>query len=126
MTRTSTTNERVAWLVNLGGPHGIDSIRNGFLEDNGYTATFGSDNLIVENIMMNDVRNDSMFQCVITLQDTTTILRESDQTILYIAGTYVSITVRVHLHNYICVRMYYNICMYASNHCMYVLYVLQL
>ena len=38
--------------------------------------------------MMNDGRNDSMFQCVITLQGTTTILRESNPTILYIAGEY--------------------------------------
>ena len=85
----TSTNEVVGWLVNLGGPHGISAIRNGILDEFGYTTNLGSNNLIVENIMMNDGRNDSMFQCVITLQGTTTILRESNQTILFIAGTYV-------------------------------------
>ena len=88
MTRTPTTNETVAWLVNLEGPHGINSIRNGLLDNDGYTATFGSNNLIVENITMNDVRNESIFQCVIILQYIATILRESDRTILFIAGEY--------------------------------------
>ena len=38
--------------------------------------------------MMNDVRNESVYQCVIVLQGTSTIQRESDHTILYVAGEY--------------------------------------
>ena len=53
----------------------------------GYSGTFGSNNLIVENIMMNDARNDSDFTCVVVLRDDeTTILSKSDPTTLYIAG----------------------------------------
>ena len=102
VTRTSI-NEVVGWLVNLEGPHGINALRNGILA--GYTATLGSNNLIVENIMMNDVRNDTEYRCVIiTLQGTATILRESDLTILYIAGEYhcISIHLHIHVHMYVC------------------------
>ena len=108
VTRTST-NELVGWIVNLGGPYGISALRGGILT--GYTTNLDSNNLIVENIMMNDVRNDSVCQCVILLQGITTILRESDPTILYIAGMYVSVTVRVYFHNYVCIKLH--VCMYV-------------
>ena len=65
------------------GPYGITSLLNGILT--GYTSTLGSNNLIVENVMMNDDRNDTVYQCVIVLQDDT-IQRQSDQTFLYVAG----------------------------------------
>ena len=45
------------------GPYGINAFRNGVLT--GHTATVDSSNLIVENIMMNDVRNGSEYSCVV-------------------------------------------------------------
>ena len=86
---TSDT-QSVAWLINGMGPYRVNAIRGGVLA--GYTATLGSNNLIVENIMMNDVRNGSYYRCVIvptlgmvTLND---IIEESDPTILYVAGEF--------------------------------------
>ena len=83
------TTQTEGWVVNNMGPYRINALRNGILT--GYTATLDS-NLIVENIMMNDVRNGSVYRCVIlpaegmvTLVD---IIEESDPTILYVAGEY--------------------------------------
>ena len=67
------------------GPYRINAIRSGILT--GYTATVDSSNLIVENIMMNDVRNGSEYSCVvIPAQGMITIIDESDPTILYVDG----------------------------------------
>ena len=83
-------NQVAAWLVNNMGPYRINALRNGILA--GYSVPLGSNNLIVENIMMNDARNDSDYRCVIvpaqgviTVAD---IIDESDPTILYVAGEY--------------------------------------
>ena len=72
------------------GPYRINALRSGILT--GYNATLDSSNLMVENIMMNDVRNGSKYSCVIlpaqgmiTIAD---IKSESDPTILYVAGEY--------------------------------------
>ena len=76
--------------MNFHGPFRVSAIHNGLLP--GYTVNFGSNNLIVENIMMNDSRNGSEYICVIipaqsmiTLDD---IIDESDPTFLYVAGEY--------------------------------------
>ena len=87
----TSTNETIAWLVNNMGLHGINALRNGILT--GYTTTLGSDNLIVENIMMNDDRNNTEYQCVIVLHGT--IQRRSDRTLMFVAGEY---HYRVHYH----------------------------
>ena len=70
------------------GPYGVNALRNDILT--GYSAALDSNNLIVENIMMNDVRNGSDCSCVIISQNTSGqhILRESDPTLLYVAGEY--------------------------------------
>ena len=83
---TSSNNEQVAWTINHGTPHTVSGLRNGIVA--GYSAN--GNNLIVENIMMNDGRNVTEYRCVITTQGTTTILRQSDPTILYVAGEYIS------------------------------------
>ena len=55
----------------------------------GYSATLGSSDLIVEDIKKNDARNNSDFACVVVLQnDAIIILDRSDPTTLYIAGEY--------------------------------------
>ena len=76
--------------MNNEGPYTISAIRNGILT--GHTATV--DNLIVENIMMNDSRNGTEYQCVIVLAyygmvTFADIIDESDLTFLYVAGEYV-------------------------------------
>ena len=76
--------------MNNVGPYRINALHNGILT--GHSATLDSNNLIVENIMMNDVRNGSEYRCVIvpaydmiTVAD---IIDESDPIILYVAGEY--------------------------------------
>ena len=58
----TSTSQTTGWLVN-NEPYRINSLCNGILT--GYSATLGGGNLIVENIMMNDVRNGSEYICVI-------------------------------------------------------------
>ena len=81
---TSNVNEQVAWTINHGTPYTLSGLRNGIVT--GYSAN--GNNLIVENIMMNDDRNNTEYRCVIITQGTTTILRQSDPTILYVVGEY--------------------------------------
>ena len=86
MTSASLTT---GWLVNTI-LYKRNALRNGILA--GHTTTLSSSNLIVENIMMNDVRNGSDYRCVIVpVQDMIAlddIIDESDPTILYVAGEY--------------------------------------
>ena len=86
-------SQMTGWLVNNIGPYRIAALHSGILT--GHSATLDSNNLIVENIMMNDVRNGSEYRCVIvpaqgmiTVAD---IIDESDPTILYVAGEYIGI-----------------------------------
>ena len=86
---TDSGSQAAAWIVNNSmGPCGINAIHNGILA--GHTAILGSNNLIVENIMMNDNRNGSDYRCVIVPAQGTpsldNIIDESDPTILYVAG----------------------------------------
>ena len=86
---TDSGSQAVGWLVNnTMGPYRINAIRGGTLA--GHTATLGSNNLIVENIMMNDDRNGTDYRCVIVPSTGTpslgNIIEESDPTILYVAG----------------------------------------
>ena len=91
---TVTSNTQAAWLAawlinNVMGPYRLNAIRGGALA--GYTgAGPDSNNLIVENIMMNDDRNGSDYRCVIVPSTGTpslgNIIEESDPTILYVAG----------------------------------------
>ena len=88
-------SQTTGWLVNNMGPYKIRALRSDILT--GYSAALDSNNLIVENIMMNDVRNGSEYRCVIVpAQDMITvadIIDESDPTILYVAGEYCSLRV---------------------------------
>ena len=62
----------------------VDALQNGIRA--GYNSN--GNNLIVENIMMNDSRNNTEYSCVIITQDTKIMLHRSDPTILYVAGEY--------------------------------------
>ena len=86
-------NETAAWIINHVA-YTVQGLRNGILT--GYSSN-GS-NLIIENIIMNDDRNDTEYSCVtvwatISPPRLSDILVESDLTILYVAGEYtVSVT----------------------------------
>ena len=82
---TSSNNEQVAWIIMHGTPYTVMGLRNDIVA--GYSAN--GNNLIVENITMNDSRNNTEYRCVIITQGTTTpILRQSDPTTLHVAGEY--------------------------------------
>ena len=74
------------------GPYRVNAIRGGSLA--GHAGEPGTDpnsnNIIVENIMMNDDRNGSDYRCVIVpaqgILSLGNIIEESDPTILYVAG----------------------------------------
>ena len=79
----------MAWLINHMGPYGLNAIRNGMVH--GYTINLGSNNLIIENIMMNDDRNDTEYHCVIVATESninpmTETTQRSNTIILYVAG----------------------------------------
>ena len=80
-----STQHTTEWIINHT-PLGVQSIINGILP--GYSADVNNNNLIVQNIVMNDRRNDTEYQCVIIRLDTRAILNESDLTFLYVAGKY--------------------------------------
>ena len=85
----------VVWLINHLGPYGVSALHNGILK--GYSANITTNNLIVKNITMNDVRNNTAYRCGLRTQNIPTIL-QSNPTILYVAGEYHS----------------YSICMYNA------------
>ena len=89
VTVTDSGSQIAGWLINNSmGPYRINSIHRGILA--GHTTALGSNNLIVENIMMNDGRNGSDYRCVIVPAQGTpsldNVIDESDPTILYVAG----------------------------------------
>ena len=93
-TVTPSGSELVGWIINQIA-HTLNAIQNGIAP--GYTATLGSNNLIVQNITMNDERNDTEYQCAIvtivegegnTPPRTEAIQNSSEPTILYVAGEY--------------------------------------
>ena len=70
------------WLVDKSGPYGASSLRNGIVD--GYSAHLQTNNLIILNIMMNDNRNGTEYQCVINGG----MSQEGDTIILYVAGEF--------------------------------------
>ena len=91
---TSSENQSVSWLINDMGPYEVTTLLNGILT--GYSSN--GNNLIVQNVIMNDVRNGSNYSCVINI--TIAILRQSYPTTLYVAGEYHDIhTVHMYMHN---------------------------
>ena len=88
-TVTPSDGQTAAWIIDNRALHTVQQLHNGILA--GYSSN--GNNLIIENIMMNDDRNDTEYVCVIlssalsqpTIGD---IVDESDVTILYVAGEY--------------------------------------
>ena len=89
---TPSGDQKTAWVIDIArGPYTSSQLHNGILAE--YSSN-GS-NLIIENIMMNDDRNNTEYSCV-TVSSTVSqptiidIIDESDPTILYVAGEYFS------------------------------------
>ena len=74
----------VTWIINFN-QYGVSSLANGILD--GYSADINSSNLIVKNMVMNDIRDNTEYRCVIIMSDR--IVNDSDPIFLYVAGEYV-------------------------------------
>ena len=85
---TPSGGQTTAWIIN-NVVHTVQQLHNGILT--GYSSN--GNNLIIENIIMNDNRNDTEYSCV-TVPSTVSqptfadIIDESDPTFLYVAGEY--------------------------------------
>ena len=88
---TSSGSQEAAWIINHVGPYTVQQLHNGILT--GYRSN--GNNLIIENIVMNDIRNSTEYRCVTvpnSMNNPTQGL-----TILYVAGEY-----QYTLYNSIC------------------------
>ena len=94
---TLSGDKIAAWLIGYSGPYTLKQLHNGIWP--GYNSK--GNNLIIENIMMNDDRNETEYQCV-TVRSTATksIIDLSDLTILYVAGEYHCSTDIMYVHIY--------------------------
>ena len=86
-TVTPSGSQTAVWIINNGAPYTVQQLHNGILT--GYSTN--GNNLIIENIMMNDDRNDTQYSCgtipcTVSNPTVADIRDESDSTILYVAG----------------------------------------
>ena len=90
-TVTPSGSQTAAWIINHV-LYTVQQLHNGILT--GYSIN--GNNLIIENIMMNDNRNDTEYSCG-TVSSTVSnptlpdIVDESNTTILYVVGEYRSV-----------------------------------
>ena len=88
-TVTPSDGQTAAWVIDHA-VYTVQQLHNGILT--GYSTN--GNNLIIENIMMNDDRNDTDYICV-TVSSTVSqpsvadIIEESDPTTLYVAGEFI-------------------------------------
>ena len=69
--------------IDSAGPYGVNALLNGLVP--GYSATVHTTDLIIENIMMNDYRNDTEHWCMISQNATI----KADPILLIVAGEHV-------------------------------------
>ena len=101
-TVTPSGSQTAAWIIDYV-LYTVEQLHNGILT--GYSSN--GNNLIIENIMMNDDRNDTEYSCgtvssTVSNPTVADIVDENDPTILYVAGEY-----------------QYNFMYIATNVCMY-------
>ena len=86
---TPSDGQTAAWIINNGGIYTVQQLYNGILT--GYSSN--GNNLIIENIITNDDRNDTEYSCG-TVPSTASrptisdIVEESGFIILHVAGEY--------------------------------------
>ena len=54
--------QTIGWLVDHTGPYRVNALLNGLLD--GYSSRHRTNSIIILNIMMNDSRNGTEYQCV--------------------------------------------------------------
>ena len=64
----STSEATVGWLIEHSGPYGVNALLHGQVP--GYSASLDTTDLIIENIVLNDHRNNTEYRCII-LQNAT-------------------------------------------------------
>ena len=79
----STNDATVGWLINHLGPYGLNALHNGQVPE--YSTYLDKTDLIIENIMMNDDRNDTEHRCILKLLVQNTTIR-GDPILLIVAG----------------------------------------
>ena len=79
-----SSNETIAWRIDFLGPYTIDELRNGAVPRHGATGN----NIIIQNIMMGDDRNGTVYRCVRIISGIQGDVSRSDPTILYVSGEY--------------------------------------
>ena len=85
---TPSDSQTVAWVIDHV-LYTVQQLHNGILT--GYSSN--GNNLIIENIMMNDDKNNTEYECVtvsrmLSQPNVANIVDKSDPTILYVAGKY--------------------------------------
>ena len=84
---TRGNRENIAWKLDNVGPYTVNSLSSGILI--GYSSHIDSTSIIIQNIMMNDRRNGTKYQCVIIKWNSNVVLQESDTVFqLYVAGEF--------------------------------------
>jgi len=97
LTSDLTSDFQIAWLVNISGlmedeghmgagVYSLPQLKNDILANH----SVNGNKIIVENITMNDGRNDSVYRCVIVqgMLMLSNIQNKSDPIKLYVAGEY--------------------------------------
>ena len=86
--RQRSANETATWMIGQRGSYTVNSLVNGSL--NGYSADIHNNNLIIKNITKNDDRNETDYQCVISIATPGAFpaTAKGNITILYVAGEY--------------------------------------
>ena len=116
VTVTDPDSQLAAWLINNMGPYKVNSLRSEVLAGHiGEQETDpNSNNIIVQNIMMNDDRNGSDYRCVIVPAQGTPsladIIEESNPTILHVAGELLGYSFCLHsaINEYVCTYYFIN------------------
>ena len=88
-TVTPSGTQTAVWLINHGVVYTLQQLQNGILTG----CSSNGNNLIIENIMMNDDRNGTEYNCgtvssAVSQPSVTDIIDESNSSILYVTGEY--------------------------------------
>ena len=78
--KTTGNIQNVGWTIGNIGSYGVSSLLNGILD--GYSASVHTTSIIILNIMMNDSRNGTEYQCVTLDEDNKVIQPHPSDTIL--------------------------------------------
>ena len=83
--KTTDNRQNIGWTIDhTGGPYGVNSLLHGVLA--GYSAHAHTTSIIILNIMMNDSRNGTEYQCVIMTTDMMIQVKSGTVFLLHVAG----------------------------------------